>query len=659
MRIPVEVKPDFIEKVARRTDPVGAVEELVWNSLDADATRVEIDLELNDLGGLAAVIIRDNGHGIPSASATDAFSGMGGSWKRAAPGTHGGRQLHGRNGYGRFRVLALGSTAQWSSVAESPDGTRECITINFNDGSSIFNLDSQGTSTADTGTTIRITGEAQRKTRLLDSEATLTALNSRFAIYLNKYPAVQILWRGTALNPAEAVLKEFTEPLDVGAWTAGEPPMLRIVEWRVKPPKRELLICDSIGVHRLTLAAGIQAPDFHFTAYVLGEQFAGLTDHDSLEGEFEHTDSILGMAVQAARTRLRSYFRERERERTKDQVRQWIEEEIYPYNGEAGSPVETAERTTFDEVATLISRHIQGAKAVKRTQMVLLREALRRQPTAMPRVLDELFNLSQAQKEKLEELVDKTPLSNLIATNAQTIDRLDFLTLLRTLLFGHASRQALREKDQLHRMLEKELWVFGDQYASAVSEIGLTEALERHLSMLDEASGTPTRRPPQQVRRADGSSGRLDLMLSAVVGAGDDKRHLVVELKRPNLTLTDKEITQVRSYAYTVTNDQRFRHDQDVKWDFWLVGNEIAPAAQWQINASNLSDGRLQDDGRVSIRVVRWGEILDNCEERLRKQQERLNYASTQARAAEYAGRVHSDANILTLVNPRSANPSA
>jgi hypothetical protein len=40
MRIPVEVRPDFIEKVARRTDPLGAVEELVWNSLDADATDV-------------------------------------------------------------------------------------------------------------------------------------------------------------------------------------------------------------------------------------------------------------------------------------------------------------------------------------------------------------------------------------------------------------------------------------------------------------------------------------------------------------------------------------------------------------------------------------------------------------------------------------------
>ncbi|QEV37348.1 hypothetical protein CP978_01040 [Streptomyces nodosus] len=66
MRIPVEVRPDFIEKVARRTDPLGAVEELVCNSLDANATEVRVELELDDFGGVQAVIVSDNGHGISS-----------------------------------------------------------------------------------------------------------------------------------------------------------------------------------------------------------------------------------------------------------------------------------------------------------------------------------------------------------------------------------------------------------------------------------------------------------------------------------------------------------------------------------------------------------------------------------------------------------------
>ncbi|WP_258539959.1 hypothetical protein [Streptomyces ipomoeae] len=230
----------------------------------------------------------------------------------------------------------------------------------------------------------------------------------------------------------------------------------------------------------MTLLAQIQAPDFDFTAYVMWDKFANLTDHDLLGGEFEHADSLLGSTVKAARTRLRAYFRDQERERTRKLVQQWIDEGIYPYSGEPGGPVEVAERDTFNEVASLVNRQLKGPKSARRTQMVLLREALRRQPAAMPKVLDELFGLSGPQKERLEDLVDRTPLSNLIAANAETADRIDALNTLRELLFEFESRYTLREKDQLHRMLEKELWIFGDEYSHTVSEIGLTKALNRH-----------------------------------------------------------------------------------------------------------------------------------------------------------------------------------
>jgi hypothetical protein len=65
----------------------------------------------------------------------------------------------------------------------------------------------------------------------------------------------------------------------------------------------------------------------------------------------------------------------------------------------------------------------------------------------------------------------------------------DALNTLRTLLFEFDSRYNMREKDQLHRMLEKELWIFGDEYTHGVSEIGLTTALSRHLPRLGRLVG--------------------------------------------------------------------------------------------------------------------------------------------------------------------------
>ncbi|MDW8805904.1 ATP-binding protein [Streptomyces scabiei] len=643
MRIPVEVRPDFIEKVARRTDPLGAVEELVWNSLDADATKVYVELELDDFDGVQAVVVKDNGHGIPAATVESAFKGMGGSEKRGAPGTESGRQLHGRHGFGRFRVLALGSAATWTSVSNGLDGKTEVV-IRFQHGDSEFDVDERvPVPSKEAGTVVRVVGEAQRKQRLTAAVAR-EELTSRLAMYLSKYPSATVWWCGTPLDPSEAIQGDpLEEELDIGIDTGGPGPLLRVVEWKMKPSRRELLICDAVGVHRVTLLAQIQAPDFYFTAYVLWDKFANLTDHDLLEGEFEHADSLLGSTVKAARTRLRSYFREQERERTRKLVQQWIEEGIYPYSGEPGGPVEVAERDTFNEVASLVSRQLKGGRSARRTQMVLLREALRRQPTAMPKVLDELFDLSGSQKERLEDLVDRTPLANLIAANAETVDRIDALKTLRELLFEFDSRYTLREKDQLHRMLEKELWIFGDEYNHAVSEIGLTKALNRHIPRLEGKTV-----PQQRVQLHSGTSGRLDLLLSCVSGAGRTKQHLVVELKRPRTVLSETEVAQINSYAYAVTQDERYRHDKETRWEFWLVGNAIDDVVQWQH-----PDGYLKNDGQVTIRIITWGEIIDACEERLRTQRERLDYASDHTHSIEYAQRVHADADVVPILASR------
>ena len=46
---PVEVQSDFLEKITR-AKPVQALAELIWNSLDADASNVDVFVEQNELG---------------------------------------------------------------------------------------------------------------------------------------------------------------------------------------------------------------------------------------------------------------------------------------------------------------------------------------------------------------------------------------------------------------------------------------------------------------------------------------------------------------------------------------------------------------------------------------------------------------------------------
>ena len=126
----VEVKKDFIEKQAR-AHPIHALSELIWNSLDADATLVSVELEDDGLGGMSKIHVLDNGHGFSRAEAPDLFRSLGGSWKRLRGHTRQkGRLLHGQEGRGRFKAFALGRTVDWK-VVYGDNGTHSKFDISI------------------------------------------------------------------------------------------------------------------------------------------------------------------------------------------------------------------------------------------------------------------------------------------------------------------------------------------------------------------------------------------------------------------------------------------------------------------------------------------------------------------------------------------------
>ncbi len=130
MRVHIDAKPDHVLRLAKRSDPQGAVAEMVWNALDAEACHVEVEVQTNDIGGVDRVIVRDDGHGMPAALCKAYFGDLGGSWKATAkvsPTLE--RTLHGRSGQGRLRAYALGKLVRWTTVADSITGGREKTVI--------------------------------------------------------------------------------------------------------------------------------------------------------------------------------------------------------------------------------------------------------------------------------------------------------------------------------------------------------------------------------------------------------------------------------------------------------------------------------------------------------------------------------------------------
>jgi hypothetical protein len=246
--------------------PLLGLAELIWNSLDADADNVEVTYERSVMGGIQAVRVADDGHGMSPTDIEDGFGHLGGSWKRLAEHSKTkGRSLHGRSGQGRWRALGIGGDrAVWETVADV-DGQRLLSHIEIN-RADLRDADVSEPVETDRpiGTVASVEGISEAPAGLLADETPL-ALATRFALHLAKYPSARIKVDGRTIDPSQAW--ESVTELQVEAGEKHGPAALTVILWK-REVERKLYLCDSEGVALHELAAGVQAPGLHFTAYL-------------------------------------------------------------------------------------------------------------------------------------------------------------------------------------------------------------------------------------------------------------------------------------------------------------------------------------------------------------------------------------------------------
>ncbi|MER5304104.1 ATP-binding protein [Streptomyces lasiicapitis] len=630
-----------VEELARLRHPVGAVEELIWNSLDADAENVTVELERNDLGGVDRVAVIDDGTGIAAEQCGDYFEQIGTSWKkRAQTSAVKKRVLHGKNGRGRVRAFALGSEVRWASVSGGPLSRRRVVIESDRGSMDEFDVSDPEPTTDPSGTVFEaFGGEDLQK---LTEDAARSTLTAAFALHLEAYPDIRITYDGTLLDPSSEQLHVDTYEVVGPPGSAHPPAQLKIIEWS-RPFSRALILCDGRGMSLAQLKPEIQAPGFHFTAYL---SWSGFEDDSAGDLAFADwtPDGPAADVLAEARERMRGHFRSRADQRRQELVDSWRAEGFYPYAGDPVNDQERAERETFDAVATAVFRHLPASKRAQKVSFALLRSVLTHEPGDVLRIAEELFALSKQEQEDLSRLLDRTPLSALIKASTATTGRLDFLSALEHLVFDPVARGRVKERTELHRILESECWIFGEEYGLHVSDRSLNEVLNQHCRLLGRE--TPA---PDPVLREDGRRGIVDLMLSrAARHRKGERHHLVIELKRSNVVLCMTEFAQVNSYAQAVMNDDRFREPK-VTWDFWLVGNAMDDSLRQLAHQPDRMPGCAVSQPNFRIWVRTWGEIIEDCQERLRFYSEQLEYQSTTEHAMDYLIREHADA-VVDLV---------
>ena len=360
--IKVQAKADYIASLSHAS-PVAAIEELVWNALDADAREVKIDIVQNALGAVEAVRVSDDGAGVDVDRIDATFGGLGGSWKKERATTFGlRRRLHGRHGRGRFKAFALGAHVEWRTTrAELSGGVEQSSPLKSHVISGdlqepgLFRVDETAPGFA-TGTEVYVTNVRPSVDALTAADTVVPLLAAKFALYLKAYPNVRIYFSGIPVTPVivRKAVTDYRLQLPSGAEAK-----LEVIEWRRRfVGSGRIVFCgkDGFALHEQPAGVRIGAA-FSFTAYIVAPRLAELNAENMLV--MDELNPETRAYLDAARRTLRDHFRVRAAEADASRVEEWIREGSYPFAKDDTSDA----RRRFDAAVDDMRANLDGFDA--------------------------------------------------------------------------------------------------------------------------------------------------------------------------------------------------------------------------------------------------------------------------------------------------------
>lgn len=655
-QLDIKVERDHLVSLTKATAKA-AITELIWNSLDADATTVSVVIHKNAIG-IESIEVIDDGHGIDAIDADRIFGTLGGSVKKTKQHSPSNREYHGKEGKGRFKAMALGSLITFESRFQS-NGKVKSFTVEWDKGNlnhpTISDVISVTKHKSKPGVSITIENIDQSNSSALDRTELSDELEMEFAVYYLTYPNFQVSVDGLRLDFKKHIYASVVYDEVLSNDNGDIPYQVKIIEWAFGD-ERKMHYCSSNGITFLTDSLGIRAGNFPISVHICSSHIEKLFRDNKLQlGELDDTVSAMR---EAAKKHAKTYVRQRLQESARDYIEELKRDDLYPYKGETTTVVEAAERQVFDIVALHINECLptfsDQDKKNKQLTFALVKEALENDTSGLQKILTEVVNLPKNKVEELNDILEKTTLTTMIDTFKVISDRIRTIDELRLLLFDDKYKDIVLERKHFHKIIKNETWIFGDDYTYGVDDVNLKNVLKSYLKELGRTDFEEVVESGDNTKLADIPD--ICLWKQYNLGSAGYHRNLVIELKRPNKVITTKEIDQIKRYAFAVSKDPRFPKDK-TEWVFVLIASDLDEQAQFECKQKQRKFGHIHEDDGINIFVLKWGDVLNEAEARHQFLKDKINLnVAEQSDGIELLKKKYESFLPQELLQPKSKN---
>ena len=624
--------------------------ELINNSIQAAAENIWIDISYATEGEvtdkpMSRIVVKDDGVGVHVNDVNDRLLNIGTANKK------------GGKGVGRFAALQLGKEVEIETVAyDSDDDTysKLIIPLQHSDFSSDHNIDEIEIETKEeilkdseyqTYYCIKIENFYDSVETSISNRNKITGkfLLENFAQALfESYPMiifnekVKFHFNGRKLDPSDFIMDTPINYQLTYKDGKGNEHIVEINAIRLKSnlDKRKVFITSSNAGIR-TINTGFEY-DADWLSPKIGDWFIYLNIESLPTNLYRNIDmGDLDPMV----THLRGFIKSQVNDFFKQQNKQYENfqdrlhsDKYYPYKANNGKGRKGSKVVVFDKLAYIVEEkyHVLR-KDMKLREVVypLIDRTIGN--TEMTEVLKNVLKLSDDFISRFKKIMDDADLEDLLSFNERVINKLKTIHFLEKIIYTEVSKH-VKERSELHKIIENTLWIFGEQYNDSTNLLSDTSLYNNLKQLRNEVMQTEIskRKYDNVIDEVKGKYKSItDLFLySEKIKDEDEKEILIVELKAPRVKISPKEIEQAEKYAYEIENQGRF--SDQLQYTIILVSSDLNGRGRHKFKGSNKNFNHpylywQNENENISIWIVKWSDLFNILKRKLHYMSKGLN----------------------------------
>jgi len=614
--------------------------ELVNNSIQANSKNISIDIvyinSASNSSPIERIIMRDDGYGVPYNEFDERILEIGTTVKNRG------------QGIGRFGALQIGELMHIETVGYDDKKKKFSKTK--------FSLDSTDLKDAQLEDTVfkvdfeYFTGKKKPYYQVViekpyHSRAEKIAKRNKISPHFEKeninqsifenYPyqifdeKVKFKINGTILKREDFVIGKPSKRTVDYVNKSGDKHKINFYFYNIKSTINKVKVffqTDNAGLksvaHEYTYSSDWYTPDLGTWFIYLDSPFLNSDLFRNLDLETLGEEEIKKLKITVKET-INDFFKAKNK-RFEKFIYNLESDKYYPYKEE--KPHSSSQEILFKKVAYLMEdehKLIQKDERVRNFLYPLLDKAI--ENGNIEYIFSEVLKLSDESVEKFKLLLDKTDLEDVVHFASVVADKLEFLDFLHELNYGEIAKY-VKERRQLHKIVEDQLWLFGENYNGTPNlwsdkKIGkiLKEIRVNHFNY------EPTVEDKNLIDLSpqEGLNDITDLFFfNEKITDNDEREIMIVELKAPKCAISEKEIRQINRYAFTLEQDSSLPAIK-VKYKLILIGSKLTKYAKSQVKSRRESFPDhpflfdIKTEKNIEVYVMEWSELIEQNKRKL------------------------------------------